>query len=107
MSSCHVHNFICIYELFDFTPIHDRTGREGFCNVPTYIGGDILPTTPLYPYTPLPPTYPPSPSYHFGGQKGGIMLLRKRATKKPKKNFWKNFWEKRELLFITVGYIYL
>jgi hypothetical protein len=35
------------------------------------------------------------------------MLLRKRATKKPKKNFWKNFGEKRELLFITVGYIYL
>ena len=62
---------------------------------PHQYGGELLPTPPITPYTPLPPTYPPSPSYHFGGQKGGIMLLRKRATKKPKKNFWKNFEEKR------------
>jgi len=61
------------------------------------MGGDILPTTPLDPYTPLPPTYPPSPSYHFGGQKGGIILLQKRITKKPKKISGKIFGKKGPL----------
>ena len=83
-----------------------QVGRGSIMS-PLIWGGDVPPTTLLYPHTPLPPTYPPSPSYCFGGQKGGIMLLRKRATKNTKKNFWKNFGEKRELLFITVGYIYL
>lgn len=57
----------------------------GYMMSPHQYGGELLPTPPITPYTPLPPTYPPSPSYHFGGQKGGIMLLRKRATKNSKK----------------------
>ena len=74
LSPCQVDNFICICQLFDLTSIDDHTGREGFCYVPTQMGGDILPTPPCTPYTPLPPTYPPSPSVYFGGQKGGIIL---------------------------------
>ena len=77
------------------TPIHDLRLMMRLYGDPTHMGGDILPTTPLDPYTPLPPTYPPSPSYHFGGQKGGIMLLRKRATKNAKKISGKIFGKKR------------
>ena len=95
MSPCQVDNFICLYDLFDLTPIHNVTDRRGLYNIPTHTGGDILPTPPITPYTPLPPTYPPSPSYHFGGHIGGIMLLRKRTTKNSKKISGKIFGKKR------------
>jgi len=72
----------------------------------TQTGGDILPTTPITPYTPLPPPYPPSPSYHFGGQKGGIMLLIKRVT--LKKISGKIFLKNQDPLYNNGGmYIFI